>query len=298
MESLLFQAILIGISTGLVYGLVAIGLLIVYTVGHVVNFAHGDIITIGMYLGLIAVANLHAPYALAVIVVPLLGFAIGVLAERIGYRPFIKPSGGSGHDGLLMIFVSTLALSFAIEGALSLLVSTDGSASPSVTSLTSYQVGPFLINDSEILVSGVSLVLAVALDTGVRRTQAGRAMRAVAQNRDAASLLGINPRRLSTIGWGISGLLAAMAGVLLGPGSLVTPVTGTTYLFIAFAAAVLGGFGSIRGAIAGGVLIGIAQAMFSAFVSTTWASLVAFGLLILVLLVRPQGLFGRFVERV
>jgi branched-chain amino acid transport system permease protein len=123
-------------------------------------------------------------------------------------------------------------------------------------------------------------------------------MRAIAENAPAASLQGINTRRVSALGWMLSGLIAALAGVLLGPNSVVTPFVGGGYLFVAFAAAVLGGFGSIPGALIGGLLLGLAQQFFAAFVSTGWSSTVAFAVVLVVLIVRPQGLFGYSVNRV
>jgi len=299
MAELFFQALTSGIAIGLVYGLVAVGLLLVFSVGHVINLAHGEVITIGMYAGLIAIAAFGMPYVVVLIAVPLLGFLVGLAMERIGYRPFHRASaGGGGHEGLLMIFISTLALSLGLQGALTLIFPTEGSGFPSVLSITAYKFGPVRVTQPDLLLVGVGILSAASVAFFLRFTQVGRSFRAIAQNPAAASLMGINAGRVSSLGWGLSGMLAALAGVLLGPGTVISPYTGGGYLFIAFAAAVLGGFGSIEGALVGGLLLGLAQTFFSAFVSTGWSSLVAFGVLIIVLLVRPQGLFGFSTERV
>jgi branched-chain amino acid transport system permease protein len=299
MSELFFQALVSGIEIGLVYGIVAVGMLLVFAVGHVINLAHGEVMTIGMYLGLLGITFLRLPYVVVLILVPLMGFAIGVVFERIGYRPFHRAAAGSGgHEGLLMIFISTLALSLALTGALTLIVPTEGSGFPPVLPILAYKVGPIRLAPSDILIGSISILSALAMAAFLRLTQVGRSMRAIAQNPAAASLMGINSGRISSLGWGLSALLAALAGVLLGPGSVITPYSGGGFLFIAFAAAVLGGFGSIEGALIGGLILGLSQAFFSAYVSTGWSGLVAFGMLIVVLLVRPQGLFGFSVERV
>lgn len=299
MSELFFQALVSGIAIGLVYGIVAVGLLLVFSVGHVINLAHGEVMTIGMYLGLLGLSFGHLPFIVVLILVPLVGFGIGVVMERIGYRPFHRAAaGGGGHEGLLMIFISTLALSLALTGALTLIVPTEGSGFPPVLPITAYHIGLLRLAPSDMLVGGISILSAAAMAGFLRFTQVGRSMRAIAQNPAAASLMGINSGRISSLGWGLSAFLAALAGILLGPGSVITPYSGGGFLFIAFAAAVLGGFGSIEGALVGGLVLGLAQTFFSAFVSTGWSGLVAFGLLIVVLLVRPQGLFGFSVERV
>jgi branched-chain amino acid transport system permease protein len=298
-EELFFRALVSGISIGLVYGIVAIGMLLVFSVTSVINLSHGDGITIGMYLALIAVAGLHLPYWSVLLIVPVLGFLVGNGMFLIGYRPFSAQAGRSaGHEALLMIFISTLALSLAIEGGLNLLVPSEGSGFAPVLPLHAYQFGPVLIAPSDLLLAGVSIVVAILVTVFLRFTQIGRSMRAIAENTPAASLQGINTQRISALGWALSGAIAALAGVLLGPNTVLTPFAGGGYLFIAFAAAVLGGFGSIPGALLGGLLLGLSQQFFAAFVSAGWSSTVAFAFLLIVLMVRPQGLFGFSVTRV
>jgi branched-chain amino acid transport system permease protein len=123
-------------------------------------------------------------------------------------------------------------------------------------------------------------------------------MRAISQHADAASLLGVNPRRVAALAWALSGAAAGVAGALFAPGSIVTPFSGSTYLFVAFAAAVVGGFGSIGGAVAGAMILGISEAFFQTYVSVVWSAIVPFAVLIIVVAVRPSGIFGIRVQRV
>ena len=298
MWELFLQALVSGIAVGLVYGIVAVGMLIVYSVGHVINLAHGEVMTLAMYGALLVIAGLHVSYIVVLVIVPILGFGIGYLMERIGYRPFHKAvAGGGGHEGLLIIFISTLSLSLGLQGGLTLLFPTEGFGFPPMLPIDSYHVGPLSLTAPDLLLGGLSLISGVTVGAFLRFTQVGRSMRAIAQHPAAASLMGINLRRISSLGWGLSGLLAALAGTLLAPGSVITPYSGASFLFIAFGAAVLGGFGSIEGAIVGGLLLGLAQAFFTAYVSSGWSDVVPFAFLIIVLVFKPQGLFGSTVER-
>ena len=185
----------------------------------------------------------------------------------------------------------------ALKVGLTLLYPSEGNAVPSTLSPNGIHVGPFSVTPQEFLLAAVGFGVAGLIVVFLRFTQTGRSMRALAENPGGAALMGVNPRRLSLLGWGISGSVAALAGAVISPGTLIDPTIGGGYLFIVFAAAVLGGFGSIGGALAGGLIIGIAQEMFGAYISEGWSSIVAFALLVVVLLVRPQGLFGFSVDQ-
>jgi branched-chain amino acid transport system permease protein len=300
MSSLLGQALVAGIVNGSVFALIAIGFLLVFAASGAVNLAHGEIVVIGMYSSFIALQIFHLPYAAAFVLVCVVGLTAGALMEWVGFRPFL-PAVASDTERervLLVTFISTLALSLAVQGGLSLVASSDGTAFPSVFALEGKQLGPVRFVTADAIIVAVASTVTAALALGLRYTQLGRAMRATAQHADGAALSGIDPRRVSLLAWSASGLVGGIAGLLLGPGSIITPFVGGQYLFIAFAAAVLGGFGSFAGALIGGLALGITQSLFAAFGDTEWASIVPFVLMIAVLKVRPQGLLGRDVTRV
>jgi branched-chain amino acid transport system permease protein len=294
MVDLAATALVTGLAVGVVYALVASGMLIAYSVSSAVNLAHGDIITVGSYVTLAIVVGLGAPFWVALLAAPCLGFALGGVAQFLGHRPFVKTlAGGDEHQVLLTIFIATLSLSLMAEGALALVLPTEGIGIPGFLPLDVIAVGPFRAAPIQVVtmvLGGLACLITALL---VRGTQFGRAMKAIAEHPVTAALMGIDTGRIARLGWGLSGVLAALCGTLVAPGSIVTPFSGSQFLFIAFAAAVLGGFGSIEGAIIGGISLGLAQAFFAAFVSTGWSSIIPFAALVVTLSLRPRGIFGR-----
>lgn len=289
--NLVAPTIVSGLSSGMVLALVATGMLLVFNATAAVNLAHGDVITIGMYVVVVGLIHLGLPWWACAAGAILGGTLVGVVMEQVAYRPFLGRGEGE-HGHLLLIFITTLALSQAVEGGLSLVTTTQGTGAPPVFAPATHHIGPFAITVQEIVLFCVAGVCITLIGLGMRYLQIGRVMRAVSQNANAAALLGANPRRIAVIAWGLSGAAAGIAGALLAPGTIVTPYSGSTYLFIAFAAAVLGGFGSIGGAVLGALILATAQAFFATYVSVVWSPIVPFILLIIVLVIRPSGLFG------
>jgi branched-chain amino acid transport system permease protein len=289
--NLVAPTIVAGLSTGMVYALVATGMLLVFNATAAVNLAHGDLITVGMYIVVVGLIHAGMPWWICTAGAVLGGSAVGVIMEQVAYRPFLGRGQGE-HGHLLLIFITTLALSQAVEGGLSLVTTTQGTGAPPVFATVTYHVGPFAITPQQIVLFGVAGVSITVIALGMRYLQIGRVMRAVSQHANAASLLGANPRRIALIAWGLSGAAAGIAGALLAPGTIITPYSGGAYLFIAFAAAVLGGFGSIGGAVLGALILALAQAFFATYISVVWSPIVPFIILILVLVIRPSGLFG------
>jgi branched-chain amino acid transport system permease protein len=290
--------LVVGLSTGMVYALVATGMLLVYNATSAVNLAHGDLITLGMYIAVVALLHAHISWWLTVPAGIVLGALAGLVMELIAYRPFIGRAEGGGHGVLLLVFITTLALSQAVEGGLSEVTTTEGTGAPPVFAAVSYHLGPFAATPQEIVTFLVAGACVALIALGLRYLQVGRVMRAISQHADAASLLGVNPRRVAALAWALSGAAAGVAGALFAPGSIVTPFSGSTYLFVAFAAAVVGGFGSIGGAVAGAMILGISEAFFQTYVSVVWSAIVPFAVLIIVVAVRPSGIFGIRVQRV
>ena len=286
-----------GLVSGAVLALVAVGIVMVFTATRAVNLAHGEVITLGMYASLIGLTHLHWSFWIVLILMPFVGAAIGLAMEAVAFRPFISRSGG--NNALLTIFITTLALSLGLQGFLTLVADTAGTGVPSPFAIKSWNVGVLHIAPYQVLTLVVSACLVGVMWLIVARTQLGRAMRAIAQNADAAALLGANPKLISSIAWAASGALGAIVGALLVlPGAVLTPFSGAPLLFITFTGAVLGGFGSIGGAVVGCLFLSIAQQLFAGYVSSEWAALVPFAILIIVLAIRPEGLFGRNIQRV
>jgi branched-chain amino acid transport system permease protein len=294
------QELVNGLTQGSLYALIALGYSMVYGVLKLLNFAHGDVYMIGAFLGYFVIQWFGGPTALA-IPVPLLVLimfivagggcgALGVAIERFAYRPLRDAP-------RIAPLITALGVSFFLENAALLLWgasyrSYDTSAFISFS--TGIHIGPLNIDSVRIMVIVLSVALMIGLRLIVDRTKLGRQMRAVAADREAAEMLGINVDFTISATFFLGSVLAGIAGVMAG---LVYNEIYTYMGFIAglkaFTAAVVGGIGSISGAVLGGFVIGIAEAMVTGYISSTYTNLIVFGILILVMLLRPQGLLGR-----
>jgi branched-chain amino acid transport system permease protein len=281
------------------FALVALGIVILFTATHIVNLAYGELITIGMFGAYIFEVKLDLSFWLTLVIMSVVGAIVAVIMEAVAYKPFIARSGLHGHEALLTIFITTLALSTGVQGLLNVTTSSAGTGVPPSFQARAYSIGSLLISPSQLVTIVASLILIGLFTYIVGWTQTGRAMRGIAQNSAAAALMGVNSSTLSSAAWAASGALGAVMGVLLtAPGLVIGAYSGAPFLFIAFAGAVIGGFGSIPGAVVGCLILGLSQSMFAAYVNQQWAPLVPFVALILMLAVRPQGLFGAVQQRV
>ena len=295
------QTIINGLTLGSVYALIALGYSMVYGILKLLNFAHGDVYMIGAYLGYaILVILLPATGALAPIpviilfmfIVAMIGCSVlGVAIERFAYRPL-------RNAPRIAPLISALGVSFILQNLIQLTVSPRPLSYGSGT-LIAVDSGLALGNDvrihtARILVIGTTIALMVALTYFIRNTKWGRAMRAVAMDIDAAAMMGVDVDRVIVITFIVGSALAGVAGVLVG---IVFFSIQHTMGFLAglkgFTASVVGGIGSIPGAVAGGLLIGMAEAFASVYISVTFKDAIAFLVLVIVLLIRPGGLFGR-----
>lgn len=274
-----------GIVAGSVYALVAIGFSITYSIMRIVNFAHGELYMIGAYMSWLVVTrfvpNLWLAFLFAVVIGGLLGFIIERLAfRRIYGGPYVAMFLVS--MGVMIILQETMYLSFTgIQQTMPTLY-------PIVRT-----IGKFTITDQRLLVVGVTLVLLVAIHLFFQRTMTGKAMRATAANRLAAGMVGINYNRMASFAFMAGAGLAGVAGALLAPIFVINPFMGGRILMITFVIVIMGGMGSIAGAGIAGYAIGIMESLFSAYVSARWVFSLIFIILILVLMFRPRGLFGR-----
>jgi len=286
----LFAFIIFGVTIGVVYGMVALGISLIYSGLDIVHFAHGEIYMFGAFFGLVLAKDMSIPYPAALIGAMILAGLMGMLIERVFYRRLTRSGGGYTVAGMGMIIcgfgksVALMNVAFLIWGA---------DAEPfSIDLGMPLQIADIYIPQSYLLTAVVSFALMGLLHFFLKYTKIGLAVRAVAQNKDIAYLMGINVPVFISLIFGLACALAAAAGVLIGPMQSVQVEMGYLMLMKAFAAAVVGGFGSLPGALLGGILVGIFENLGAAYISPSHKDIYAFLLLILVLMIRPSGLFG------
>ena len=311
--TLFLQELVIGLTVGAIYALIALGYTMVYGIIELINFAHGDIFMIGTFVcvsifaafGITSSSSPPTGFALVgVLLVTLLGSMVicavlGVVIERVAYRPL-------RNAPRLAPLISAIGVSLILEDVGKLWKGINYVTFPQIFPQIFYHIGPIIITSVNILVIAVALVLMVGLQWLVTRTRTGRAMRAVAQDREAAALMGVNVNRIIAITFFIGAGLAGAAGLIYGLqfGSTIFYLGFTLGLF-AFTAAVLGGIGNIVGAMLGGVLIGVIEALSTLIPDSNnggiglphggaaWHEAIIFAVLILILVFRPSGLLGQ-----
>ena len=286
----LFAFIIFGVTIGVVYGMVALGISLIYSGLDIVHFAHGEIYMFGAFFGLVMAKDMSIPYPAALIGAMILAGLMGMLIERIFYRRLTRSGGGYTVAGMGMI-ICGFGMSVALMNVAFLIWGAD--AKPfSINLGMPLQISNISIPQSYLLTAVVSFALMGLLHFFLKYTKIGLAVRAVAQNKDIAYLMGINVPVFISLIFGLACALAAAAGVLIGPMQSVQVEMGYLMLMKAFAAAVVGGFGSLPGALLGGILVGIFENLGAAYISPSHKDIYAFLLLILVLMIRPSGLFG------
>ena len=286
----LFAFIIFGVTIGVVYGMVALGISLIYSGLDIVHFAHGEIYMFGAFFGLVLAKDMSIPYPAALIGAMILAGLMGMLIERVFYRRLTRSGGGYTVAGMGMI-ICGFGMSVALMNVAFLIWGAD--AEPfSIDLGMPLQIADIFIPQSYLLTAVVSFALMGLLHFFLKYTKIGLAVRAVAQNKDIAYLMGINVPIFISLIFGLACALAAAAGVLIGPMQSVQVEMGYLMLMKAFAAAVVGGFGSLPGALLGGILVGIFENLGAAYISPSHKDIYAFLLLILVLMIRPSGLFG------
>jgi branched-chain amino acid transport system permease protein len=295
-----FQELVNGITTGALYALVALGFSMVYGVLKLLNFAHGDLYMVGAYIGFFVIrwfggaADVDIPVPLLLVIMFVLAAGLvgglGVAIERFAYRPL-------RNAPRIAPLITAIGISFFLENSALLLFGAQYriyNTSDFISLSSGIQIGSVTIDSVQIMVLVLGLLLMVGLRQLVNRTRLGKQMRAVAVDREAAEMLGINVNFTIAATFFIGSALAGVAGVMAG--LLFNQVTSTIGFIAglkAFTASVVGGIGSIPGAMLGGLLIGIAESFITGYVSSTYTNLLVFGLLIVVMLVRPTGLLGQ-----
>ena len=286
------QYLINGISIGSVYAIIALGYTMVYGIAKMLNFAHGDVIMIGAYISFCVTTYLNLPAWLSIIAAMVVCTLLGILIEGLAYKPLRgTPS--------LAVLITAIGVSYFLQNVAQLIW---GSAPKNFTSIVTFE--PFNLFDGQLVITGeviytigTSILVMIGLHLFTTRTKMGKSMRAVSEDRDAAQLMGINVNQTISATFAIGSALAAIAGVLLcSTVPTLAPTTGSRPGIRAFTAAVFGGIGSISGAMLGGVLLGIIETFAKAFISSQFSDAIVFGVLILVLLVKPSGLMGKIVQ--
>lgn len=273
-----------GVAQGAIVALAALGFLLIYKATGVVNFAQGDLITLGAYLAIWAATDLDAPTVLAYAIALALMFAVGVVLERVAYAPL---RGRSVH----VVVIATLGAAIVLRTALGLWQGTAPKYLDSPARGKVWRVAGAAVAYQRVLIVAVTAIVAVLMIWLFNRTQFGRQVRAVATDTMTARLCGIPVRRLSMLAWGLSALLAGIAGILIGPLGSVDLTLGFGAMLGGFAAAILGGFGRLSGVLAGGLLIGLAEQLVGGYWGQEFKAAYPFVLMIVVIAIRPEGLF-------
>jgi branched-chain amino acid transport system permease protein len=286
MTDLLVEPLLHGLTLGSMYALVAAGLALMLGVARLINFAHGEFFMLGAYAFWYGYREVDLPYPVAGVLAPALMVVFGVGYQHTVIRAILPRS---WHVQL----IATLATSIVLSNLAIIVFGTQPKEVPTVLSAQILDVGGVRLTGQRVLVLGASLAIFWALQRFVARTRAGRAMRAMSQNREACAVVGVDVQQVARVTFALSAALAAAAAALVSPLFNIYPDMGTALTLKAFAAVVAGGFGYMNGAIVASFVIGIAEAFAGTYVSYAYKDAIAFLIMIVVLLWRPQGLFGR-----
>ena len=285
----ILQQLINGISLGSIYALIALGYTMIYGIIKLINFAHGDIYMVGAYLGFYAI-TLGIPVVPAILISMAVTSLLGIAVERFAYRPL-------RHAPRISVLITAIGVSFLLEYVMMALVSPTPRTFPATISDVSWTFEGLVISGQQLLIMGVTFVLMIILTYIVRATKIGKAMRAASYDTEAAQLMGINADRIISITFAIGSALAAVAGVLIGIYyNSIDPLMGLMPGIKAFVAAVFGGIGILPGAVVGGIVLGIVEAFISGFGFSMFRDAAAFAILILVLLLRPAGIFGKNIK--
>lgn len=284
------QQVINGLSIGSVYALIALGYTMVYGIIKLINFAHGDIFMLGAYIGMIAITVFKLPFFVALIVAMIVTALFGVVIERVAYKPLRKSSKTAA-------LITAIGVSFLIQNVTQLIMGANIYAFPQIIENRYFDVFGLRINLLQLIIFFTSILLMFILQFIVLKTKLGRAMRSVAVDKDASALMGVNVDNTITITFAIGSALAAAAGIMVGLYYIkIYPYMGFAPGLKAFVAAVFGGIGIIPGAMIGGFSIGLIETMVAGYGSTLYKDAVVYGILILILIVKPSGLLGKNVK--
>ncbi len=287
-----FSYLINGISLGSIYAIIALGYTMVYGIAKMLNFAHGDIIMVGGFTVFIACSQMGLPPMLGVLLSVVVCTVLGVAIERIAYKPLRGASP-------LSVLITAIGVSYFLQNAALIIFGADTKSFRSVISVppVSFMDGQINISGETMVTIAACIVIMAVLTLFINKTKAGQAMLAVSEDKGAATLMGINVNKTIAVTFAIGSALAAIAGVLLCSAyPVLSSTTGAMPGIKAFVAAVFGGIGSIPGAMIGGILLGVIENFAKAYISSQLSDAIVFGVLILVLLVKPTGIMGKVIQ--
>ena len=293
MVSSILEQLINGLRTGSIYALIALGYTMVYGIAKMINFAHGDIIMVGAYTLFVGSITLGLNPVLAVILTIIVCAALGIVTEKVAYKPLRNAQP-------LAVLITAIGVSYLLQNLFLLIFKATPIPFGSIIKFPSISIGGINISGVTIVTFVVTIICMVALTLFINNTKQGRAMRAVSEDKGAAELMGINVNRTISQTFAIGSALAAVAGILyIAQYESLQPTLGALPGIKAFVAAVLGGIGSIPGAMLGGLVLGIIESLSKAYISTQLADAIVFGVMVIVLLVKPSGLLGKMqIEKV
>lgn len=281
------QQLINGLALGSVYALLALGYTMVYGIIQLINFAHGEIYMIGAFAGFYASSVLNLPLLPTLLIAMAASALLGIVIEKVAYKPLRK-------SPRIALLITAIGVSLFLQNLMSKLVGTAPKHFPELINLQPVTLGGLHLDWKTLLMLAVSAILVLLLQFIVYKTKVGKAMRAASYDIEAASLMGINVDNTISLTFAIGSALAGIAGVLVAISyPSITPYVGVMPGLKAFVAAVLGGIGSIPGALIGGLSIGLLETLSKAYISTTFSDAIVFGVLIVILLIKPAGLLGK-----
>jgi len=284
------QQLINGLALGSVYALLALGYTMVYGIIQLINFAHGEIYMIGAFAGFYSASTLKLPLIPTLLVAMAVSALAGIIIEKVAYKPL-------RNSPRIALLITAIGVSLFLQNAMRLLVGSNPKPFPDLINAGSINIGSIQIEVKTILMFGVSGLLVILLQFIVYKTKVGKAMRASSQDMEAASLMGINVDNTISLTFAIGSALAGIAGVLVAISyPSITPYMGAMPGLKAFVAAVLGGIGSIPGALVGGIAIGLLETFSKAYISTNFSDAIVFAILIVILLIKPAGLLGKKIS--
>ena len=287
MLSGILEQLINGLRTGSIYALIALGYTMVYGIAKMINFAHGDIIMVGAYSLYVTIGMMGLHPVIGILITIAVCSILGVTIEKVAYKPLRKAPP-------LSVLITAIGMSYLLQNLALLIFKATPIPFGSIIRFPAVSIGPINISGITIVTLIVTTVSMVALTFFINKTKTGRAMRAVSEDKDAAELMGINVNRTISQTFAIGSGLAAIAGILfISQYETLLPTLGALPGIKAFVAAVLGGIGSIPGAMLGGIILGIIESLSKAYISTQLADAIVFGVLVIVLLVKPSGLLGK-----